>query len=96
MRSDWDVYLFENSLIYKKEQCTPEDTGPTFYLHLDPFDLQDLPSHRKQYGFDNLDFVFENHRIPIKGEVCAAVRELPDYGIAVIRTGQYTSEGKIW
>ncbi len=96
MRSDWDVYLFENSLIYKKEQCTPEDTGPTFYLHLDPFDLKDLPSHRKQYGFDNLDFVFENHRIPIKGEVCVAVRELPDYGIAVVRTGQYTSEGKIW
>ena len=89
IRSDWDVYLVENSLIYKKEQCTPEDAEPTFFLHLGPVDVNDLPSPRKQYGFDNLGFAFGNHRIPIKGEVCVAVRELPDYGIAAIRTGQY-------
>ena len=74
------MYLIENSLIYKKEQCTPEDAGSTFFLHLDPVDMKNLPSNRKRYGFDNLDFAFGNHRIPIKGEVCAAVRELPDYG----------------
>ena len=96
IRSDWDVYVVGNSLIYKKEQCTPEDVEPTFFLHLDPVDMNDLPSHRKQYGFDNLDFAFGNHRIPIKGEVCAAVRDLPDYGIAAIRTGQFTGEGLIW
>ena len=96
VRSDWDVYLVENSLIYKKEQCTPEDAEPTFFVHLDPVDVNDLPSHRKQYGFDNLDFAFGNHRLAIEGEVCAAVRELPDYGIAAIRTGQFTGEGQIW
>ena len=97
IRSDWDVYLVENSLIYKKEQCIPEDTEPTFFLHLTPVDMSDLPIHRKQYGFDNLDFAFGNHRLPIEGEVCTAVRELPDYGIAAIRTGQFIGEGeKIW
>ena len=96
IRSDWDVYLVEDSLIYVKDQCSPEDTEPTFFLHLDPGDLNDLPSHRKQYGFDNLDFTFRNHRIPIEGGVCAAGRDLPDYGIAAIRTGQYTGEGPIW
>ncbi len=96
IRSDWDVYVVGNSLIYKKEQCTPEDVEPTFFLHLYPVDMNDLPSHRKQYGFDNLDFAFRNHRIPIKGEVCAAVRALPDYAIAAIRTGQFTGEGLIW
>ena len=96
IRSDWDVYVVGNSLIYKKEQCTPEDVEPTFFLHLYPVDMNDLPSHRKQYDFDNLDFAFGNHRIPIKGEVCAAVRALPDYGIAAIRTGQFTGEGLIW
>ena len=97
IRSDWDVYLVGNSLIYKKEQCTPEDVEPMFFLHLDPGDVNDLPSHRKQYGFDNLDFAFGNHRIPIKGEVCAAVRALPDYAIAAIRTGQYIGDGeRIW
>ena len=96
IRSDWDVYLIKNSLIYKKEQCSPEDAEPTFFLHLDPVDMNDLPSHRKPYGFDNLDFAFGSYRIPIKAEVCAAVRDLPAYGITTVRTGQYTGEGHIW
>ena len=97
IRSDWDVYLVEDSLIYAKDQCTPEDTEPTFFVHLDPVDVNDLPSHRKQHGFDNLDFAFRDHRHSIGGEVCIATRELPDYGIAAIRTGQFIGDGeKIW
>ena len=97
IRSDWDVYLVGNSLIYKKEQCTPADAEPTFFLHLDPADRYDLPGHRWLYGFDNLDFAFGDHRTPIEREVCAAIRELPDYAIAAIRTGQFTDDGqKIW
>ena len=96
IRSDWDVYLVADSLIYMKDQCSPEDTEPMFFLHLDPVDMNDLPDHRKQYDFDNLDFAFRDHRIPIEGEVCVAIRDLPDYGIAAIRTGQFTGEGRIW
>ncbi len=95
IRSDWEVYLIGNSLIYKKEQCTPEDTEPTFFLHLDPVDAADLPVWRWLYGFDNLDFSFSNHLL-IKRGVCAARRELPDYAIAATRTGQFTGEGRIW
>ena len=95
IRSDWDVYLIENSLIYKKEQCSPEDAEPTFFLHLDPVDMNDLPIQRKLYGFDTLDFYFRNHLL-IEGEVCVARRELPDYAIAAIRTGQFTGAGRIW
>ena len=95
IRSDWEVYLVENSLIYKKEQCSPEDTEQMFFLHLDPVDMNDLPNYRKQYGFDNLDFTFEPRR-PIKGEVCVAIRELPDYAVAAVRTGQFTGEGQVW
>ena len=95
IRSDWDVYLVEDGLIYAKDQCSPEDTEPMFFLHLDSVDMNDLPSHRKQHGFDNLDFAFRDHGV-IKGGVCAARRELPNYAIAAIRTGQYTGEGPIW
>ena len=95
IRSDWDVYLVGNSLIYKKEQCTPEDAAPMFFLHLVPVDAADLPSHRKQNGFDNLDFVFRDHRLVERG-VCVARRELPDYAVAAIRTGQFTGEDQIW
>ena len=98
VRSDWDVYLAGNSLIYVKEPCIPEDAEPQFFLHLDPVDRNDLPIHRKQYSFDNLDFVFEDHLLiePIEQEVCVAMRELPDYGIAAIRTGQFAGEDVIW
>ena len=95
IRSDWDVYLVGNSLIYVKEPCIPEDAEPTFFLHLDPVDMNDLPSYRKQYGFDNLDFAFTDYRL-IEGEVCVAMRALPDYAIAAIRTGQFTGEGRVW
>ena len=88
------MYLVENNLIYKKEQCIP-DAEPTFFLHLDPVDMNDLPSHRKQYGFDNLDFAFAVYGF-IGGGVCMAIRELPDYAIAAIRTGQFTQRGQIW
>ena len=93
IRSDWDVYLIENGLIYKKEQCAPEDVEPRFFLHLDPVDWNGLPSYRKQYGFDNLDFAFRGH---IEGRVCVARRALPDYPIAAIRTGQFIGEDRIW
>ncbi len=96
IRADFDVYLTENSLVYVKEQCTPEDAEPTFFLHLYPVDTNDLPSHRQQYGFDNLDFVFRDHRRPIKEGVCVARRKLPDYAIATLRTGQFTDEGRVW
>ena len=96
IRSDWEVYLVENSLVYNKEQCIPEDAERTFFLHLDPVDMNDLPKHRKQYGFDNLDFAFGDHRIPVKEGTCTAARALPDYGIAAIRTGQFTGERQIW
>ena len=76
-------------------ECAAANLGAAFFLDLVPVDANDLPSHRKQYGFDNLDFAFRDHR-PIEGGVCVARRELPDYGIAAIRTGQFNEEGEIW
>ena len=94
IRSDWDVYLVGNSLVYKKEQCAPEDTEPTFFVHLDPVDVNDLPSHRKQHGFDGFNVDFRNHLLD--GEVCVARQELPvrDYAIATIRTGPIHQRGQ--
>ena len=55
VRSDFDVYLREDTLVYAKEPCTGADVEAMFFLHLMPADVNDLPDHRKQYGFDNLD-----------------------------------------
>ena len=88
IRSDFDVYLIENKLIYAKEQCVEADTAATFFLHIAPIDVDDLPADRKQYGFDNLDFRFRWHGEIVDGD-CVATVPLPDYDIGAIRTGQY-------
>ena len=63
-------------------------TDMRFFLHVTPVDVDDLPAHRKQHGFDRLDFRFDNCRI-LHRDRDVAVRELPDYDFTVIRTGQY-------
>ena len=95
VRTDFDVYFRGNSLVYAKQPCARADTEATFFLHLIPADEDDLPEERKQYGFDNLDFAFTGYGF-IEGEVCVARRDLPDYAIATIRTGQFIGEGQIW
>ena len=97
IRSDWDVYRVEDSLIYVRDPCSPEDIEPEFFLHVDPVDMNDLPSDRKQHGFDGVNFAFRNHLL-IEGGVCVARRELRDfaYAIAAVRTGQFNGDGEIW
>ena len=95
IRADFDVYLDDYSLIYVKEGCRAEDLDARFFLHVFPVDPADLPEHRRQHGFDNLDFDFNSHGF-LTGRQCIAARDLPDYPIAAIRTGQYTAERLLW
>ena len=96
IHSDWDVYRIENRLIYVKEQCGPEDVDARFFLHLYPVDANDLPSARRQHGFDNHDFDFGRHGRR-GAETCFAAVPLPEYDIAAVSTGQYIpTEGRMW
>ncbi len=88
IRSDWDVYLSENTLAYVKEPCALADTEALFFLHLIPADVNDLPDHRRQHGFDNLDFIFDRSGARAGG-ICLVEVDLPEYDITRIMTGQY-------
>ena len=88
IRSDFDVYLNDNTLTYVKEPCASADTEAVFFLHLYPADANDLPGWRKQHGFDNLDFDFDGRGMIFDGK-CMARIPLPEYAIARIGTGQY-------
>jgi len=106
IRSHLEVYLdrsekMGNLLVYVKKQCQPAaglsaqshpvPAEPRILLRFIPDDVDDLPDHRKQYGFDNWDFHFNDYRTDIQlGERCIAVRNLPAYDIASIHTGAYT------
>lgn len=95
IRSAFDVYRDGNKIVYAKEECRDEDVRGWFFLHVVPVDESDLPSWH-EFGFDNLDFQFEEHGHVGEGR-CAAKRVLPNYGIARVRTGQLGRDGKrLW
>ena len=85
---DFDVYVSGRTLLYVREPCALADTAGWFFLHVDPDDPADLPDERQQYGFDNLDFVFDRQATRFD-EKCLTTVNLPNYDIARIRTGQY-------
>ena len=86
-----------NALVYARDECSEDDTAPFFFLHVVPVDEDALPDLRKKYSFDNLDFHFNNYGFKKDGR-CFAMKPLPDYDIAEIRTGQFIvgQEGALW
>ena len=93
-RIGFDVSLDrnENRLIYVKEECRDDDLEAPVLLHVFPVDPADLPEHRRQSAFDNLDFDFNRYGFLLDRQ-CIAMHCLPDYRIVRTRTGQFTAEG---
>lgn len=97
-RSTWDIYLIEDRLVYFKEPCSSADRLYFFFLHVVPMDEDDLPSSRRQYGFDNLDFNFGVRSLGVTTrKSCIRAAPLPDYAIDRIVTGQVVyGRGRAW
>ncbi len=111
IRSVFDVYLDEitNRLVYAKTQCSDADIYTPFSLHIYPADTADLYENR--FTFNNFDFVFrdenrftfndfdfvlhDDNRI-MDGGLCLVWRDLPDYEIDKITTGQLISSPNVW
>ena len=94
----FDVYADNDSVIYIKEYCAEEDAGGRFWLSVFPEDPADLLRDRRAAGFehDSLNFEFPEHGAVINGE-CVIIRELPEYPISLIETGQWIpGEGGLW
>ncbi len=94
----FNVYLSESEplLTYAREPCAPSDVENPFFIHITPERESDLPTERKQYGFDNWGFEFLLNGIVFDG-MCVAQAPLPDYPIASLRTGQFIrGEGEVW
>ena len=88
IRSDFDVYLNNRRLIYLNERCDAVDPDKPFFLGVFPVDNADLFEDRRPHGFHNLDFAFADYGFS-GGEICFAVRDLPEYPIKRIHTGQF-------
>ena len=95
-QSDFDVYMSGGRLAYLKETCAAGDADARFFLHIFPADPADLPADMRERGFENRDFQFSDHGA-YAGYNCVAERELPDYPIERIRTGQFVIGGdRLW
>ena len=95
-RAGFDLYLDGRTLYYVRDSCAPDDADAPFFLHVAPLDADDLPEERRAAGFDNLDFEFLDRGWRFGG-ACVAQAELPAYGIASVRTGQWVrGEGNVW
>ena len=93
IRSDFDVYLNDNTLMYVKDACSNHTAASNvpFFLAVYPRDEGSLPADRIEHGFDNLDFHFQYRGIRFR-ERCIVMTRLPDYDIARIYTGQYIQQ----
>ena len=87
-RSGFDLYHAGNTLTYLKQTCAANDTAARFFLHIYPVNVNDLPPHRREYRFDNLDFTFPEYGVMLDDK-CLAIVSLPDYEISYIRAGQW-------
>ena len=97
-RGPFDIFLHDGRLLYVKQRCSAFE--PMVFVHVQPIDPAHLPASSRRDGFENLDFRLVDdgwhwgrqrlgavHR-------CAAARQLPDYPIAVVRTGQFERVGR--
>ena len=93
VRSYFDLYRSGNRLVYVRELCAPADTEATFFLHLYPVDVNDLPAPFRRHGFDNRDFKFGWRGEIFDGKCIVAAVALPEYAIDRVHTGQFVSVG---
>ena len=85
------------TISYLKEPCSEEDARGRFFLSVHPADVADLPAERRELGHESRNFDF----VPPHGAVfngkCMATRQLPDYDIDRIETGQNAPGGeRLW
>lgn len=94
-----DVYLTgDRKLLYISDRCEAYGSLLTsrYFLDIVPVSVSDLPEQRRQYGYDRLDFYFDDHYVLDTRRHILALK-LPDYDIVSIRTGQFTDdEALIW
>ena len=92
------MWLSGGGLTYVKEGCGEEDARGRFALSVFPVDQNDLPQSARDAGSDHEPLNFDFHRYgAIFDGKCVIIRDLPDYPIRRIETGQWLpGEGELW
>ena len=91
IRSDFDVYISDGSLIYAKPKCSQADVEGRLFANIYPIDAADLPARIRRRGYETIDFDFADYGAITDDGKCWAALNLPNYSIAEIHAGQYTT-----
>ena len=98
-RSAFDLYLGDDALLLLREPCAGEDLRERFLLHHFPTAPESLPSHRREFGFENRDFSFFEFGVVLDPEdrdwefgsgKCLAILPRPRFEVARVVVGQWT------
>ena len=99
-RAAFDIYAYDGALYYLSADCAPpapNHDARRMFLHIFPADLADLPTDRREFGFENRDFSLGNHSAAFFDGKCVHRQPLPDYPIARVSAGEFVSgEGAVW
>ena len=97
-RSAWDVHVLRGAgeLAFLKAPCAGGDVADRFFVHVVPVDTSVLSAARGGRRYDNLDFDFRDRGGARAEGKCVVRVRLPDYDIAVMRTGQYRGVAELW
>ena len=96
VHSGFTVYVdaAADRLIYTKRDCRDADVEARFFLHVSPVYHYDFPVSGGTYY--RLNFDFDDHGFR-SGQLCVAVRALPDVPVGALETGQATPrDGQSW
>ena len=96
----FDIYADGGRVSYIKENCGEEDARGRFSLLAFPVDRNDLPEGALYDGLEyeelDSDFAFSRYGATLDGS-CVIVRDLPDYPLSHIETGQFAPDGsQLW
>ena len=89
IRSDFDVYLISDRLIYAKDRCGAQDGAARFFITITPIYADSLPERIRERGYAAAEFDIAEDTI--SDGKCWAEVALPDYPIDKIHTGQYAA-----
>ena len=98
IEADFDVHADGGALVYIKSPCDADDTRGRFFLSVFPEDEGDLSEESRARGLDHnaLNFDFDRYGARLDGK-CVIMRDLPDYAISRVETGQWVPGGeRLW
>ena len=94
MRSLFNVYVHEDTLVYVRSPCSEDDISHRFFLHITPANTEDLAQEHTLHGFNVYDFNSSEDHVgkAVNGTGCVVAFPLPDYAVHHIYTGQVIRE----